>query len=263
MLTDLFVSKMVFRFAGGGTNWLVLKLQKGGLGIIMGLAGKMAEDSGLDSKRIAVMSKDEISQTLGKVQQHNDEIARGTAGLLVNAALLLIAKAAFDWCEKPAECEERKEDLLNWMERNRWSNKYINNIVPFYLTGYIAWEKQKRMGIEGMANMYRYSPARAYAYNLFNQREDSQTEKLVKGIGNIYDEDEEKQEKGKGEMGEILGQYFNINPVPYRIFKDAYTLAHGMQGNIKQTYIKPRSVWEGYLKFGISDWPVLGKEDDE
>lgn len=203
------------------------------------------------------MSGPEIQETLGNIQKSNDKVARGISGLIANAALLTIAKMVYD-CDDPG-CDERKQKLLGWMDKNTWANKYINNLVPFYLTAYIAWEHQKEKGVDKITK--KYSPVRSYAYNFFNQREDSKLETAVAGIGKTLGQDSDKQEEGFGNLGELFGQLFNVDPLPYKPFKDAYTLIHGIKGDLKGGYKKPTSIPEGYLKQGLFDWPKLETAD--
>lgn len=260
-LTDIFVSKIAFRFAGGGTNWLFLKLEKGGLGVVLGLAGKGYYNSSFqDKKNLSSMSAKEIQETLYATQKTNDQLARGTAGLLVNSALLLMAMAAYD-CERP-DCKAAKTKVLNWMENNRWSGKYINNWLPWYLSAKVAYERQKRMpgGLPAMANFHGFEPGRGYLYNFMNSQEESTLEKTVQAIGKAISTDKVKHEKGMGELGQTFGQWGNFDPVPYRLWKDVYVMYEGAIGNINQTPVTPKSVWEGYLRWGITDWPVLKKK---
>lgn len=254
VIVDLFSSKMLFRFMGGGTNWIVLKLEKGGLGLVTGMGGRIANNADFKNKKhISEMSGTEIEETITNIQKTNDKTARGTAGLMVNATLLILAKAVL---EGDDEDERKKRRLLDWMEKNRWSNKYINNIVPFYLTAYLTWERQKRMGTKDISNFYKYSPVRSYAYNMINQQEEGKLEKLLEGAGKVFGD---KPDEGLGKIGEVTGNFFNVDPIPYRPWKDAYTLYQGMAGNIKQVPIKSKSFWEGYLRFGITDSPKLEK----
>ncbi len=254
VLVDLLSSKILFRFMGGGTNWIVLKLEKGGLGLVTGMGGRVANNADFKNKKhLSEMSGTEIEETITNIQKSNDKIARGAAGLMVNATLLTLAKAVL---EGDDEDEELKSKLLNWMEKNRWSNKYVNNLVPFYLTAYLAWERQKKMGLKDISNFHRYSPIRSYAYNMINQQEEGKLEKLLEGAGKVFGD---KPDEGLGKIGEVTGQFFNVDPIPYRPWKDAYTLYQGMAGNIKQTPMKSKSFWEGYLRFGITDYPKLEK----
>jgi hypothetical protein len=176
---------------------------------------------------------------------------------VANALLITLAKMACG--SDPDECEKMKEKLLDWLDKNKWADKYINNLVPWLLTAWLAYQRQqaKDGGMLGVTNPYKRSPVRDYFYNFIGMQEKSQAETLIMGGIKAGWGEDEKAEEGKGDVGRALGQYLNINPIPYRFWKDAYTLYHGVKGDIKQEYVPPKSIGEGYMKFGMKDWPKL------
>ncbi len=252
VLKDMFINKIFMRFAGGGTNWMVLKLEKGGLGIVTGFGSKIANlDSYRNKKSLSGMTSKEIEDNLYNVQKSNDRMIRGAVGLTVNVALLIAASAAFGGDED----EERRKKLFTWLENNKWANKYVNNWLPVYLSGWLAWQQQKdKGGLAGMANKYKYSPMRTYISNLINKNENFDSFQGALKSSNIFSNKEDKQEEGWGELGKLFGNWFNFDPLPYKIPKEAATIYTGMTTGLEK-YETPKSFVDGYFKFGVVDWP--------
>lgn len=259
VLYDMIISKMGMRFAGGGTNWIVLKLEKGGLGLFTGLLGRAYNYSAYkDRKSLSKMSNTEIQENIYARQKVNDRLIRATTGLTANVALLMIASAAL----KGNGDEERKKKLIKWMESNKWANKYVNNWLPFYLSGYLALEQQKAKGpIADISNPYKPSPARNYISNLVNKNDDFTLFSGLIKSAKIFSDKEVKQAEGWGELGKTFGNFFNFNPLPYKPIKDAATVYMGLTGPLQQ-YKKPMSFPEGYTKFGMLDWPKSAKKKE-
>lgn len=257
VLKDMFISKIGMRFAGGGTNWIVLKVEKGGLGLFTGLLGRAANHSSYrDRRSLSQMTNTEIEENIYNRQRVNDRLVRGLTGLTTNTALILIASSALGG----EEDKERKIRLMAWLKSNKWVNKYVNNWLPFYLSGYLAWQQQKSQGgISEMANPYKSSPARSYVSNLVNKNDDFGLFTGLVKSSSIFSSNEEKKNQGWGELGKTFGNFFNFNPLPYKVPKDVFTITKGLLGPL-ESYARPTSFKEGYLKYGIFDWPKTSPE---
>lgn len=258
VLKDMVINKLAMRFAGGGTNWIVLKLEKGGLGLFTGLLGRAANHSAYkDRKSLSQMTNEEIEKNIHDRQKVNDRFVRGITGLTANAALLLLASAAFGGDDD--DDKERKRKVMAWLSDNRWANRFVNNWMPFYLSAYLAWQQQEdKGGISAMANPYKYSPLRSYTANLINKNEDFSVFSGLTKSTKIFSDKESDQDAGWGELGKTFGTFFNFNPLPYKVPKDVATVYKGMTGDLEK-YRPPKSFLEGYSKFGILDWPKQAK----
>lgn len=256
VLKDMLFNKMIMRFAGGGTNWVVLKLEKGGLGLFTGLLGRVENASAYrDRKSLSEMSNEKIEENIYDRQRINDRIMRGLTGLTTNTALLLIASAAFGGDED----KERKKKVMKWLDSNKWVNKYLNNWLPVYISGYLAYKQQEsKGGAAGISNQFEYSPARTYISNLINKNDDYSVFTGLMKSASIFSPNEENQAKGWGELGKVVGGFFNFNPLPYKPIKDAVTVYKGMTGGLAP-YAQPTSFPEGLFKFGMFDWPKSGE----
>lgn len=95
---------------------------------------------------------------------------------------------------------------------------------------------------------------RNYIANLVNKNEDFSAFSGTMKATNIFSPKEDKQEEGWGELGKMFGNFFNFDPLPYKIPKEAATIYLGMTGGVKK-YEKPETFVEGYFKFGVVDWP--------
>lgn len=255
VLKDMLLNKLLMRFAGGGTNWIVLKLEKGGVGLFRGLVGKAVNVSAYkNAKSLSKLSDKEIEENIYERQRINDRLVRGTVGLTANTAMFLLAAAAFSG----GGGEDRKKKVMKWLDSNKWVSKYINNWMPFFIAASLAYQQQKKAGgLSGVANNYGYSPLRSYMANVLNKNDDFDVWKgVLKGFS-VASSDEDKKAEGYGELGKVFGNFFNTNPLPYKPIKDVYTVYMGMTGTL-EPYKKPTSFPEGYLKFGMFDFPKHG-----
>lgn len=269
---DMLVNKVVLKFAGGGTNWVVLNVEKSGLGLLLGGIKKLIIGK---QKSLSEMTPKEIEEELYRHQVQNDKMVRGAVGLTINAALFLTAFALVGGDDD--EDKKRRKNILNWVEKNKWANKYIN-VLPLYISGYLAVMKQKdtKKGMAGTFDKYSYSPLKNFIDNFTNRSDtysfDTQVTKAFAGISNNAKGDdtrEKNQEKGWNTLGIMLGSYFNFDPLPYRPVKDMKDVYDGVMGNPTKSERDKKAVSEkksdgevnwiesmidGYRKFGVTDW---------
>lgn len=268
-LADLFINKMILKFAGGGTNWVILNVEKTGLGLVLGGIKKGILGN---TKHLADLAPKDIEEELYRQQVQNDKIARGTVGLVINALMFFMAYAAFGG----EEDKKRRKAMLAWTEKNKWANKYLN-VLPMYVTAYLAVMKQKntKEGMDGYFNLHKYSPLRNFIDNFTNRSDtysfDNQIEAALAGINSKNKKTEsrnDKQKYGWEKVGQVMGNYFNFDPLPYRPIKDLTDIVQGIAGaptksdrdnkeRGKEAGEKPSPFYnmtEGYFKYGLFDW---------
>ena len=267
---NILVNKIALKFVGGATNWLVLNLEKTGLRLIIAPFEK-----GPSLKGVSSLSAEQMEEALYENQIAADKVARGWVGATINTALFLAIYAFVGGDSE--ENKKRRRELFNKIEKNKWGNKYIN-ILPMYITAYIAVQKQEKTkeGLAGTLNPFRFSPLRNYLYsNLLNRNEAySLDNQLITALGGIFNNSNKtrtrnnKQHQGWETTGKILGNFFNVDPLPFRPFKDMTDILQGISGAKtksdrdleeagKEDGEKP--VWwqnmiEGYAKYGLTDW---------
>ena len=165
--------------------------------------------------------------------------------------------------------------MVDWAEKNRWANKYMN-VLPFFINGYLSYMRQdaSKEGLAGTFNPYKYSPLRNFAENFANKTDQysfiNQVETALSKINSQSKKGKElKQEAGWETVGQLLGNYFSVDPLPYRPIKDMKDVYEGVFGketksdrdkadtkakkgdgevNVKDAMLK------GYRKFGVTDW---------
>ena len=214
-------------FVGGGTNWLVLKLEKNGLGLFTGLGYNIKDAK---DKRIDLSSEEgskKLEDALYKQARIKDNYMRGIVGvgasLLTYLAFLGIAST---------------EDYRDWRNRNKWAAKYLDLITPEFL-------------LADMAN--KNGEVKKYLENVFNKNDafDSST-KLINAAGYFS---KGESNKGWGALGESFGGKFNL-PLPWRVVKDAQILYQGITGQdpYHGNYKPSTGFFNGVFKGGAIEW---------
>lgn len=214
-------------FVGGGTNWLVLKLEKNGLGLFTGLGYNIKDAK---DKRIDLSSEEgskKLEDALYKQARIKDNYMRGIVGggaaLLTYLAFLGIAST---------------EDYRDWRNRNKWAAKYLDLITPEFL-------------LADMAN--KNGEVKKYLENVFNKNDafDSST-KLINAAGYFS---KGESNKGWGALGESFGEKFNL-PIPWRVVKDAQILYQGITGQdpYHGNYKPSTGFFNGVFKGGAIEW---------
>jgi hypothetical protein len=226
------------------------------------------------------MNVKDMTEALYKNQVEADKFARGVVGATINAAVFLSAYALIGGGGE--EKKKRRAALLAKIEKNKWGNKYLK-ILPMYITAYLAVKEQEKAkgGMAGTYNSFAYSPLRNYLYNALLNRNDAfsfenQAFSALGGLnakkydknGNYNEKYNDKKRKGWEKVGQIMGNYFNVDPLPYKPIKDIVDVFQGVTGmdtkadrdmkeGNKEQGQKPDVLWnitEGYGRYGLLDW---------
>lgn len=257
MINEILVTKVFGRFMSGGTNWIVLKAEKGGLGIVRAFKNKSKFSFSFEArKRLSDLSAKEVEEHLFNVQMTNDRFARGTVGLLSNAmvisAVLYVMNRGNDDEEK-----RRKKALVAWLKEHHSVSKAVDALVPWWASFYIAKMKQDNMGYEQLDNKYKNQPIVEYVLKFANQTLDyTFVNQLAKTL-NITSDNEEKQFKSAEAAGTMLSGYFGVNPLPTQLVVDAMKIYKDINGTDK--YVKPKydsggeAFGKGLLKYGVAE----------
>lgn len=223
-----FWRNMVNPFVGGGTNWLVLKLEKTGLGLFTGLGYQLA--SGGKRSRIDLASESgmkHLERALYNQARYKDKYMRGAIGggasLLTYLAFMGVAST---------------DDYREWRNKNKWSKRYLDTFTPEFLLTQMAAENEE-LGY--------------YFKNILNKNDSfDATTKAIKAIDYA-----QKGDKGKmwGSLGEVAGSKFNL-PLPWRLVKDGKVLYQGITGKDPYSgdFSPSQGVWNGIFKGGFIEY---------
>lgn len=105
-------------FVGGGTNWLVLKLEKTGLGLFTGLAYKWGSKGSVDVSGSPLGQK-RLEARLYNQSRYKDNFMRG----LIGGMTTWLTYAAFT---KLADTDEYRR----FRAKNMWLARYLDIITP-------------------------------------------------------------------------------------------------------------------------------------
>lgn len=216
-------------FVGGGTNWLMLKLEKTGLGLFTGLAYKIGSKQDIDLSTKTGLAR--LETRLYNQGRWKDNIMRGLIGGAVTwgSYALFLALANSD-------------AYREWRKKNRWATRYLDIITPEPLLTKMALEDK--------------DPKKAlkqYAGQSFNRNDAfSAEEKLLKGAAYFASGE---SDKGWGAWGEMVGSKANA-PLPWRLFKDGQVLYQGIKGQdpYHGDYKPSSGFFNGYFQGGVIEW---------
>jgi len=212
-------------FVGGGTNWLVLKFEKTGLGLVTGAFYQIGSKHSIDVG--SELGQKRLEARLYNHARYKDNYMRG----LVGGITALLAYAAFRGVAD-------EEEYRKWRAKNRWAARYLDIITPEHILAKMAIEDGK---------------VKQYASNSFNKNDafDAST-KLIKGFEYGAKGDLSKM---WGAFGESVGGKLNA-PVPWRLIKDGKVLYQGVKGEDPWhgNYKPSEGFLSGILQGGVIEW---------
>jgi len=213
-------------FVGGGTNWVILGLEKAGLPGAISVIHNATERRKLDLSE----NKTDITHSLYREAVYKDSAVRALVGTAMSMALFGALTAGDD-------DEELLGKLNTWIKDNPWVKKHFNKLSPEAVTflidqenGELAKHYQK---VLGMKNDY------------FDN-----TKNLIKTFS-------DENSSMSGAFGAFLGQNLN-SPGPWKTIKDVRDISRGLKGlpEIKTDY-KVDGFWNGYFRAGFIDFAKL------
>jgi hypothetical protein len=213
-------------FVGGGTNWLVLKLEKTGLGLFTGLIYEVSGKKDIDVSTKTGMAQ--LEKRLTNQSRAKDSYMRGAVGglssLLLYGAFLGIAD---------------EEEYRKWRAKNKWATKYLDMFTPEYLLAAMA-SKDKRL------------PQYVESSILGKNDAFSSHTKVVRALTYAAKGD---SPKAWGAIGEAAGAKINT-PLPWRLIRDGEVLYDGIRGEdpYHGNYKPSIGFWSGVLQGGAIEW---------
>lgn len=234
--TSILTKNVVNPFVSGGTNWLVLSLQKTGVDVVSPLVDyarqkenklDLTTKDGVKNMENALLSEMRLKNTMNRV-------------VIGAMASTLVAAAAISSGED--------EDLAKWLKKNDWARKYFNVLAPQALIFLISMEN----GELGQ-----------YLSGLFGVKYEGMGDasKIKEAFTGLTSSRKKENKKGYKKLGEVLGGHTSF-PGPWRVARDIQALYRGKTGQkpLKPDY-KKGGFWDGYSRNGLLEYYMLNAED--
>jgi hypothetical protein len=218
-------------FVGGGTNWMVLKFEKMGLGLFTGLGYRLGSNTKLDMTSEAGMKV--LEKRLYNQARIKDSYMRG----LVGGAASALTYLAFTGLANT-------DEYRKWRGKNMWAARYLDIIKPEMLLAQMAIKNKE---------------VKKYVASTLNKNDAfDATTKIIKASDYAM---KGESEKAKGAIGEALGAKFNV-PLPWRLIKDGQVIYQGVTGQdpYHGNYKPSTGFMNGVFQGGAIEW--LGLRPD-
>ncbi len=218
-------------FVGGGTNWIVLKFEKTGLGLLTGLGYRLGSSTRIDMSTEAGMKV--LEKRLYNQARIKDNYMRG----LVGGAASALTYIGFMGLSNTDEYRE-------WRGKNMWAARYLDMITPeMLLTEMAVKNKEVKKYLSATLNK--------------NDAFDATTKVIKAGDFAIKGE----SDKAKGAIGEAIGSKFNT-PLPWRLVKDGRVIYQGVTGQdpYHANYKPSTGFLNGVFQGGAIEWLGLRPE---
>lgn len=223
-------------FIGGATNWIVLKAEKSGLGLITGL-GSWIYNQGATIDMTTDAGMKQLSEQLYNEQKAWNKIYRGAVGAVTSAIMYGIIwgtlKAAFGGDDD----KERRRKFNQWRSKNYWASKYTDEFSPEWILAQMAVENDK------LSNYVDYTMG-------WNDNYSS-----IAHIRNgLKYRDKGNDKRAAGEFGQAVGSKLNF-PLPgWRLTNDLVELYQGFTGTLPPYHYRPtKTAAQGFFKNGFFD----------
>ncbi len=232
MLTyaSIFFRNIANPFVGGGTNWVVLKAEKSGLGLLSGLGSMMYGGRKMDLTSEAGVN--DLERAMYQNLKVKDKFLRGAIGgaATVVGAMIMAGVTTTD--------EYRK-----WRLKNKWAAKYLDLVTPeIVLAGMAKESKQLKYYFETAFNKNDAFDKGTMAVNAMTSALSNER------AGN-------KKDTPAGKFGKLAGSMFGA-PTPWRLIRDVDQIWTGAEGGepYKVDNSPSQSFLEGYFKGGMIDY---------
>lgn len=229
-LTSILNRNILNPFVGGGTNWVVLSLQKAALDPVSPLWNYASKKSNvLDLTTDSGMKNMEKAMTANlKSKQTNIRFVAGAMGALITYAA--------------AKSTGADRGINDWLKKNDWAKKYFNVLAPPALLMMIAKENKD------LAD---------YFANSLNMKYDNfgLGKKVIQGIKYGTSDKPKDEGKGAGKFGEVIGSNISTPIIPWRFAKETQNIYRGLKGQpkIKVDYTS-QGFFNGAFQNGFADY---------
>lgn len=242
----------MFLFMGGQFNWLQLRLDKTGMGIVTGLMGKWKND-------VDYTDKESIEETMYDIRNANQKIYRGavglTYGLTITAAMAALFAAFRDDDDKE---HGLLAELLRKVNDNPVTKKLFKKSSPewlllmYYATNARAADSEDNGSTAAVVGQ----TLAAYGQDAFNLGDRYSIAGKLAEAGGFYNQaymkngkiDEKKLNKAEGNLGEVIGDRTEL-PLwrPYKSYLQLVTWGNAAGSGYKDADSFTNGVFQGGL----------------
>jgi len=222
--TQIIVHKIIISpFAGGGSNWLIIGLEKGVpiIGYVPTIMNA-THRTPLDLETIS--GQKNIEKSLYYDYKTKSSFVRNIAGTGMAITAFIAMRGMSGFGIKDEDEENNAKKLNDWMNENDWVKPYFNKLSPFAFVMASAVEDENYGKL--LAQQFGMSG------ELFNN-----SLKIVKSF------DSKKEGATSGAIGKLLGQFVN-SPISWKHILDAINISRGLKG---LSQIKTDYELEGFL----------------
>lgn len=218
-------------FAGGGTNWLIMKSHGLGLGIIRSKFG-----TGETIRDIQDLTTDEglskLEKTLWEENKRTSQFVQGAAGMIANLAISSVILGILSQYLKSDDDDEIPlyQKISDFIEDNKYFRKFYKDLPVqylYYMSSMLSGELNRFTDLIGIEfDRFSYST-------------------LISEYVKLYSKGEYAEAEGK--LGEIIGKSLG-HPIPIvRMFDQVNEIINGSQND----YSKSISFGHGFFKSGV------------
>lgn len=235
-LSQMFTRNILFTFVGGGTNWVVLQMQKSN--VIYGSISLYDDWSRQHGKELDLTSEEgtkALEETLYRSLNYKNTAIRTITGTMVG--IMMAGAAAATGAD---------DELLKWLKKNSWAKKFFDKLTPDLLLFWLAYK-------EGALDQYFKQLVNAKV-NLFDN-----SFQVAEALTNAFDKDG----ANGGAAGKLVGSKLNA-PAPFRAVRDVRNVYNGLTGQpqVKSNF-KATSFANGFFQGGLIDYLGFRPEGEE
>ena len=226
---SIFFRNILNPYVGGGTNWVVLKFEKTGLGLISGLISSRSRGGNIDMTSEAGMKK--LEQTMYENMMIKDKLTRGAAGAIATGLSLMLINT---------------QDYSEWKKKHKYLSKYTDLVMAEATLLKAAIEKGKAGDKKAVKNYVTQSVNKNEAFDKGSMAVDAAVS-LISG-----------DEKADVKAGKFVGSLFGA-PVPWRLLRDGQQIWAELTGGeaYKVDTTPSETFWQAALKGGMIDYYVI------
>ena len=221
-------------YVGGGTNWTLLAAQKAGIPTLSTIYWNIkSRGSKLD------LSTEEGMKNLEKDLKYQLLAKNANARMFIGAAVTLAAFAL-------AKATGADDDLYEWLNKNKWANKYMKKMNPPAVQFMLA-QKDKKLG-EFLGQQMNI---KADAFD-----EGKKLQRALKSAASG------KTQQALGGAGQLIGSRLSTPIIPWRVVRDVRDIYRGLNGlpPVEFDY-KASGFGSGYFQGGMIEQIGLRPED--
>lgn len=233
-LYKIFSRNILNTFVGGGTNWVVLGLEKSGIYGLPMLGIRKLSKSNKKIDLTTTQGIKDLEKTLVEDMNYKNSAARVAIGsaIAVITASLAIGSGADD-------------DINEWLKKNKWAQKYFNKLAPEVLIAILAFKN------DDMGKYFKHVfNAKSEFFDLSNQ--------AARSVTDLFSD---KETKGS-EAGKTIGGYTTF-PAPLRTASDLKNIYQwATDKEVTKRSYKASGFWNGFFMGGLVEKVGLRPGED-